>query len=438
MHDVLESICSELDQLAAQVNSSIQSDEPFGIVHSSWNFPGVTRSELADVASSIAVLIRERGGDDLGESEARLSDYPRRIKFLRDSTVPNIWGNPAAGVPAYLLTLECLRAAVAPALTADPHEEIAAALRRMTGKVRALEAQLRDLGPRSETLESMVERIEHAHEAADTLPTDLATLREARDKMNQLLRDSERDHAQIVAAREEADAHELHLKASGDQAAAIVARCDAAYSAATSQGLAAAFAERSRKLDQSMWAWVFGLVAALVLGGMFGSARLRELSALIQTPTAPDAMVALNLLLSLLSVGGAVWFAWLATKQVGQRFRLSEDYAFKASISRAYEGYRREAARIDKDMEASLLGSALTRLDELPLRLVESTAHSSPWHELLSSDVVKAAVKSVPNFVGNVTEMAKHALAREGSQKSNVEPLPRKATPEAHGRAEQE
>ncbi|MFX8523854.1 hypothetical protein ABTM10_20480, partial [Acinetobacter baumannii] len=76
-------------------------------------------------------------------------------------------------------------------------------------------------------------------------------------------------------------------------------------------------------------------------------------------------------------------------KQIGQRFRLAEDYAFKASISRAYEGFRREAARFDKDMEARLLASALTRLDELPLRLVEPTSHGSPWHELATSDTVK-------------------------------------------------
>lgn len=63
-----------------------------------------------------------------------------------------------------------------------------------------------------------------------------------------------------------------------------------------------------------------------------------------------------------------MWFAWLATKQIGQRFHLAEDYAFKASVAKAYEGYRKEAARIDPEFEARLFGSALTRLDEAPLR----------------------------------------------------------------------
>jgi hypothetical protein len=118
----------------------------------------------------------------------------------------------------------------------------------------------------------------------------------------------------------------------------------------------------------------------------------------------------LNLLLSLLSVGAPVWFGWLATKQIGQRFRLAEDYAFKASVSRAYEGFRREAARVDKDMEARLLSSALGRLDEIPLRLVETEAHGSPWHELASSPIVKNAMSLVPEFADQVRELASKAL----------------------------
>jgi hypothetical protein len=112
----------------------------------------------------------------------------------------------------------------------------------------------------------------------------------------------------------------------------------------------------------------------------------------------------------MLSVGAPIWFGWLATKQIGQRFRLAEDYAFKASISRAYEGFRREAARVDKNMEARLLASALTRLDELPLRLIETDTHGSPWHELASSDLVKDAMRAVPGFAGQVQALASKAI----------------------------
>ncbi len=143
---------------------------------------------------------------------------------------------------------------------------------------------------------------------------------------------------------------------------------------------------------------------------MLGGRQLHSLSELFNLPNAASSVIVLNLGLSLLSVGAPIWFAWLATKQIGQRFRLSEDYAFKASISRAYEGFRREAARIDGDMEAKLLSSALARLDELPLRLVETDTHGSPWHELASSDAVKQAFRAVPGFAEQVKDLASRSL----------------------------
>jgi len=149
--------------------------------------------------------------------------------------------------------------------------------------------------------------------------------------------------------------------------------------------------------------------------------QLETLSASIGPSGDLGPKVVVNILLSVLSVGASVWFAWLSTKQIGQRFRLSEDYGFKASIATAYEGYRREAARIDKDLEIELLRSALAHLDELPLRLVEEESHGSPWHELASSDVVKKAIEQVPGFVDGIKGVAdrewrKHRLKPKSPQ----------------------
>jgi hypothetical protein len=203
-----------------------------------------------------------------------------------------------------------------------------------------------------------------AYDAADQLPTDLQSLAEARHAIVNHLRDVERDRTHIADARAEADELDASLRKSTEEATSIVARLDSAYSAATSQGLAAAFSERSRSLDRSMWTWVTGLIVALGLGAFFGSLQLHNLVDVLADPQAQPRAIAPNVVLSLLSITAPIWFGRLATKQIGQRFRLSEDYAFKAAVSRAYEGYRREAVRIDKDMEAQLLASALARLDD--------------------------------------------------------------------------
>ena len=348
--------------------------------------------------------------DDLGESESRISDYSRRIDHLCSQTVPHLWGHAAQAVPAFQLTVEGLRKVLSSTLKKDSRAELQKNLRDSKQKLRSIEAEIKGIEPRTKSLVKMVERIEQAYNAADRLPADLESLAEAREKISTLVHDAIQDQGRVIDIRKNADEIDKQLNRSTEEAKAVLELCESAYSAATSVGLAAAFGERSSELSKSMWLWVGGLVVALAAGSYFGSSQLRALSEILGISDADASVIALNLLLAILSVGAPIWFAWLATKQIGQRFRLAEDYAFKASVSRAYEGYRRAAARIDEDMEAKLLASALTRLDELPLRLVEAQSHGSPWHELASSDIVKEAMKKVPGFADQVKILAREKI----------------------------
>jgi hypothetical protein len=432
MHQTLTTIQTHLENLITQVQSTVPNDEPFGNAHNNWSFPGLTRAELIEEAQSIVNLIEDQGSDNLGDHEVRLQDYVRRLQYLQQNTVAQLWGNAGQAVPAYLFTLQGLRKALAPALNNDSHTEAVAKLKKLANQLRSLEARLKGLEPRTTSLNTMVERIEQAYNAADQLPTDLESLSEARQKIADLVRDATRDQDDVLRIRKDADEFDKQLKKSASDANAVLERCETAYSAATSVGLAAAFSERSSTLSTSMWFWVAGLVCALAVGSYFGSGQLHSLSELFKIPDASTSVIVLNLMLSILSVGAPVWFAWLATKQIGQRFRLAEDYAFKASISRAYEGFRREAARFDKDMEARLLTSALTRLDELPLRLVETDSHGSPWHELASSDIVRKALKAVPGFTEQVKDLASKAIVAVAPTKMQPKTTP-KSAPEQDG-----
>lgn len=161
-------------------------------------------------------------------------------------------------------------------------------------------------------------------------------------------------------------------------------------------------------------------MVTLCVGGYYGTLRFHEIEALLKSPNVSNWALGVQLFLATLSIGAPIWFGWMATKQINQRFRLSEDYAFKAAVSRAYEGYRQEAARVDKNLEAKLLASALTRLDEQPLRFVENVNHGSPWHELASSDSVKSALGSIPGFADKIVEMANSALRRNTTGSTSV------------------
>lgn len=416
MSEMLKPLTAELDAIIASIEQVISTAAPLSLNSGNWAFPGVTKADLVARATALKGLIASANSPS-PESQAIITNLVERLSFVRSHTVPQLLSHGGTAVATYLITLDAVEKILAPVLTDTKAQALknSQAVKRTATQIRSIETRLRDLDPRTATLETMVSRIEKAHDAADQLPTDLESLEESQKRVAELLERAQGDKAilgNILTSAQDVS-EQMTLRAA--EAKEILERCESVYSSATSLGLAAAFSERSRALDLSMWGWVAGLVIALIVGGVVGSIQLHDLVYEL-TKAEPNNMgIGINLVLSVLSVGGPVWFAWLSTKQIGQRFRLSEDYAFKASISRAYEGYRREAARIDSDLERQLLGSALSRLDEQPLRLVENDSFGSPWHEFLSSDIVKDAVKSVPGFVDKVTSMASAALQKKGA-----------------------
>ena len=419
MHIHLPEIRSELEQLAAAVKA-LPSNEPFSIAHGAWNLPGLTRDEIAASIAELIERIDLYGDGELAVSESLLGDYPRRIAFLRVHTIPQLWGgNGQQALSSLQQTIGGLELVLAPMVDGGVEAkavEAARSLNHANKKIRSIEARIQNLDPRSMNLLAMIERIEQAHDAADKLPTDLASLAEAREAIRVLAADSTKDKAVVEQVLSEVKVARESMTAMAVEAEVIIKRCFDAYRAQSSDGLASAFSTRSKSIASSMWVWVFGLVGSLALGASLGSRQLQSLSDALKGSGQHDSgAIWVDLLLALLSIGGPVWFAWISTKQIGQRFRLAEDYGYKASISKAYEGYRREAeelSHIDSSFQARLFSSALTRLEELPLRLVESSTHGSPWHELLSSDTVKDAARLVPGFVDQVSALAKTALGR--------------------------
>lgn len=423
MNETLEKITEELAQIIDAV-SALPNNEPFSIAHANWTFPGLTKSELIFVARDLSDLIQARGHGELGPSKVLLEDYIRRLQYLRSSVIPNIWANAAAGVPAYLLTLDGLGRALRPAMKSDLEigSDVSQLAKDITRRLRAVETRLNDAEPRSEHLTEMVSRIEQAYQAADQLPTDLQSLKEEREKIAYLVASAQNDYGELFSNRNLANKVALELTEKNEEATAKLEQIHSTYAAATSQGLAAAFTERSKDLAISMWVWTGAFVVALIVGALFGTQRVQEINDLLKNPAMTNWALVVNFVLAVFSVGAPIWFGWMATKQINQRFRLSEDYAFKAAVSRAYEGYRKEAARIDKDLEAKLLASALTRLDEQPLRFVESANHGSPWHELATSQEVKAAMNNIPGFADRVVELARATVSRATPAKAAAKP----------------
>lgn len=413
MNQTLLDIKKELNSITEQLESSISSDEALNYARGHWAFPGITKAELITETKNLISLIDSKGNDEIDDKDGALARYLRALEFLSANTVPQIWGNANDAVPAYIITINALKTALEPFLIKDDSKELAIQLKNQRKRIRGLEATLNELEPRTSPLKEMVFSIEQAHETAEQLPTDLESLREARETIGKLVTESTADKAATLAAKTEIEKLQAELKDVSKEANDVLEECKSTYAAATSVGLAAAFAERSDNLSKSIRFWVGGLILSLSAGGFFGSAQLQKLLELMAQKDISNLSMSINFIMAVLSIGAPVWFSWLATKQIGQRFKLSEDYAFKASVSRAYEGFRKETARFDKEMEAKLLSSALTRLDELPLRLVEAESHGSPWHELASSSIVKQAMSKIPSFPDKVKELAGNVMSKE-------------------------
>lgn len=417
MHSALEKLCLSLDGLAGAVLAQSTEERTMTEVWG-WNFPALTRHDLAAIARGLSERIRASSAETLSPAlEKVVLGLPRQLTLLQSQTVPYLFnGNGAQAAPAYICTIENIEAQVTSLFGWEKSDNnlLPAKIAR---RLRSINAQIEQLSPDRDALSNQLTLIRDAVEAAETLPSDLESLAAARAEVARISDESAALLAKITTRSEEAASAADLVANHQTEAAQLVSQCEEAYRITTTKGLAAAFDQRASRLGVSMWIWVAGLLAALGTGAYLGIERVSLLSIAVTSNDPKWGVIWMHIALSVLSIGSPLWFSWLATKQIGQRFRLAEDYAFKASVAKAYEGYKREAAKIDAAFEARLFASALTRLEEAPLRLVDSETHGSPWHELISSPAFQKALETVPDLRDKFIELAKAGLPKTKAEK---------------------
>lgn len=387
MHKTLESVCSALDDLSKAVENTWGDERTLNIAFGG-NHPALTRHDLASLSKYIALRIRESDPIDIDDSLIDiLKNIPDRLNQLRVRTVSGFFnGHGFNHIPAYLATLLWLEKVLEPLIkwqTVD--NDLLPA--KMAMRIRSTQVDLDNIIGEMKDLDKQVKLINDATEAVKALPIDLKDLKQARYDVEQFKLAAKQDSEEIEGNKLESFGITKILRELKEESEKIIKQCGEAYQITTTQGLAASFYERSRELETSVWYWVWGLLIALGIGGFMGLERIKILTDLVAVSGQKTELIWMQTILSIISIGAPLWFAWLATKQIGQRFRLAEDYAFKASVARAYEGYKKEATRIDEKFEAQLFQSALTRFDEPPLRHIERESQGSPWEELFKRKV---------------------------------------------------
>lgn len=387
MDSVLESLCDELDLLADAVEAASEEDETLK-ARFGWTYPALGRHELADMPKILAVQIRKANIKDLPDYlRDALSGAPEKIKSLQQETMQKIFDGGASpfAVLSFFSTINWIQSVLCPYLGWFYMEEGKLPF-RLVERIQDVQKEIDECMVSKVDFLASIQEINEARSAADYLPTDLIIIRDGVMKINKSVSAAEDLHSKILKIEENVKKTLAEISESRATAEKLVEKCEEAYSITTTKGLAAAFEQRAGRLTISMQLWVAGLLISLIVGVSLGVSRFNALIDVVLKGSLGWEGVVVHVVLSFLSVGGPLWFAWLATKQIGQRFRIAEDYAFKASVAKAYEGYRKQAVSIDKNFEARLFNSALERLEEPPLRLMDKEWHNSPWHELMKSN----------------------------------------------------
>ncbi|WP_420599146.1 hypothetical protein [Neptuniibacter sp.] len=287
--------------------------------------------------------------------------------------------------------------------------------RSLATRLRNAKVAVDQIDENSSSLNSKINIINDAHEAAESLPTDLASLREAKDELSTLLNDARKElentkkeieELKQSAANYKSDAskaceetEKLRAQTEKHESAAkkLVDECDDALQITTTQGLAAGFDQKAKELKNSIWVWIAGLLIALISGAWIGADRVEAFTEILKNDlTAGQAI--LHSIMSLFSIGGPLWLAWISTQQINQRFKLSEDYSYKATVAKSFTGFKKFAERFEPETEERLFNSTLDRLDEMPLRLIDGKDYNSPWHEFTDSESFKKAITMFPSL----------------------------------------
>ena len=293
----------------------------------------------------------------------------------------------------------------------------------LSRRLKNSKTRLDELESSTESLNEKIRLINEAHEAAEELPTDLESLKNARNELNQLLKNAKasinknaneieeikneaiKNQAQAITVYGEISTLKQQMADLQIEAKGLVKDCDDSLQIATTVGLAAGFAEKEKQLRNSIWIWILGLLIALIAGVFIGAQRVHDLSQALESQLSVGQAV-LQSIMTLFSVGGPLWLAWISTQQINQRFKLSEDYAYKATVAKSFTGFKKQAKRFDISTEERLFNSTLDRLDEMPLRLLDGKNYNSPWHEFIDSEAFKKAIDTVPALAAEAGRFA--------------------------------
>lgn len=411
----LEALRETIQLLIKDVESTFGGEERSLCERHGWTFPNFGKKEVLDECRSVLVFIDSHKFEGDGADDVFADCRGRLEKWRKDSLRYLYDGNYGAKVFVnFFMTISYVKKSLTDLSPEFDSRTLQTQANGIKKRINALTTRITDCETKTTGIEAAVSRIVAADAAAQALPETLVSLQEAEKVASGAKDRAQEDCKEISLLREKAETCDTYLQTVSQRATKILEKCETALASSTSAGLARSFDDRKKELQNIGYFWTGGLVLALMAAVGCIVWRADQIFALMDKGASVGGFVLFaNFVVSIAFVGAPIWLAWVATKQIGYYFRLSEDYAFKATVSASYEGFRREAENQgDEEFTKKVLASTLDRYDEAPLRFVDTRVSGSPYQELIESPIVSKFLKTGPDAVRAIQEFAQERLEK--------------------------
>lgn len=419
MHTKVSALITSLENLYDSIIEKKLPNENF-ISSFGWNYPSISIDDITNTISNITEKLIEYKHPDIPKEledtiDGLIDDVNKQAETVK-SYLAHDAGRISSLVPSILLLLQVVSSEIETQLYSwNQIDNKKLVPKNLKNRLRALNSQLDSLEGDCENIDDKVSTINSAYETAESLPAVIQDLNDAREKLSSTIKETRDDinkykneiseikayiglaKSDSVSMRDEIKVLLANTNAYAQSASSLVEQCDDALQITTTQGLAAGFDQKAKELQKSIWVWIVGLLVALAFGISIGSSRVAEFTEALKSDlTAGQAI--LHTIISIFSIGGPLWLAWISTQQINHRFKLSEDYSYKATVAKAFTGFRKISEDFNQETSERLFNSTLDRFDEMPLRLVSGKDYNSPWHEFIDSEAFKKAIDMVPSL----------------------------------------
>ncbi|MFA8299723.1 MAG: hypothetical protein ACEPOV_06155 [Hyphomicrobiales bacterium] len=425
MDSLLKEICEALEDLSA----NIEKEYHYGLNlsdHSSNDiYPKINELDLSKIPLQISKKLRSHNIKNIDANLRKsISSLPLKIIETKRITIPNFYTeNGSLAIPAFITIMEWVKTMLDPLFSFERLENEELLPKKLKNKLDSINVRIKEIEPETEQLENKIKLIKEAHDTANNLPIELKYLKDTRHKVKQTSNEISLLFSKVKELEKEASKKLKLIEEKEKATCNLVEKCDEAYRITTTQGLAASFDQRAKRNTRSMWVWIVILIASLSIIGYIGHNRYEHFTNTFDSTNINWGFIWMKMAISFITMAAPVWLAWMSTKQITQRFKLAEDYHYKATVAKSYEGYRKEAVSLDKKFQDRLFDTALTRFEEAPLRLMDKENHGSPFHEFFNSSLFDKMLSLFPEVRDRLQEKLDSFNKKEqnGSGKQEIE-----------------